>query len=128
MNTNGIVACWHVRDYCRLRANLKRGICDLPEQPQADIWVKRMRLQRGNRVQFCIGAKHPDKALAGLIVATGTIDSEPHPCKHPEDTDFPMCVDIKDFNWIEPPLERCRCYQINAPKGSHRLGGKGPCS
>lgn len=128
MNTNGIVTCWHVRDYCRLRSNLERGICDLWPQPRADKFFKRLGLQRGNRVQFCIGAKHPDEALAGLIVATGTIGSEPQPCNPPKDPEFPMCVKIKNARWLEPHLERCPCYQANPQFGSHRLGGEGPCS
>jgi len=128
MNSNEIVACWHVRDYCRLRANLKHGRCDLWPDPVANAWFTRMRLKRGHRVRFCIGAKHPDKALAGLIVATGTIDSKPQPCNHPEDKDFPMCVKLKNAKWLKPPLELCPCYQANPQFGSHRLGGKGPCS
>ena len=130
MDTNIIVACWHVGDFCRLRANLESGMCDLPEKKNGEIWVwdKRMRLDQEDRVQFCISNKIKNKGLAGLIVATGTIASKPHPCKHPKHPSFPMCVKIKNVKWLKPPLERCRCYHVNPQFGSHRCGGKGPCS
>lgn len=127
MNSYRIVACWHVKNYDRLCDNLERGICDLWPQPRADKWFKRMRLQVGDRVRFC-ASKVEGKTDKGLIVANGTIASEPQLCILPEDPVFPMCVKIKNVEWLAEPLERCPCYQANPWHPSHRLGGKGPCS
>ncbi len=124
---SGNVVCWHVRNYERLRENLERGICDLPSQPTADQWFKRLKLYEGARVQFC-ATEVTGEYRRGLIVATGTIGGKPEECVvvgHPK---YPTCVRIKDVRWLPKPQKQCPCYKVNPRRGSHRLGGKGPCS
>ena len=119
--------CWHIGDMDRLMRSLrwkeKWGVCDLyPLRGRAEGWFDgRMKLSVGDRVRFC---------SKGSIVAEGTIASRPRersaqdpPVWH---LDFPSVVTIEHVSFVTPTV--CDCYRTNARRGSHRLGGRGPCS
>jgi len=113
------VACWHVASEERLLGNLQNGVCDLYPMLRADRWFdRRMRLNKGDRVQFC---------CKGRILAKGTIDSRPHTLSQPLDADWPSGVEIVKIEYLINPQD-CACYHANPRFGSHRLGGSGPCS
>ncbi len=122
-----VKACWHIAHLDRLKTNLqwtgKWGVCDLYRLgSHAERWFdRRMRLSLGDRVRFC---------CKGSIVAEGTIASRPRkrtasdpPILH---SGFPSVVTVEEVSFIT--TKACDCYRANPRFGSHRLGGKGPCS